>query len=237
MLRPIYTQRAVQVLLLGPSLSGKRTLASELLKCPSAYFSISTAENLSKNPMDVIDRIDYILFMLDMTNRNSLTIFHEALKQIPAAYLYNKCGIVFTRVDAVKFWTISEKDVTQLTDKYTVGLPRFRVNLEDENQRSRICDQIARAIKIAALQQKNVSGLLLRSLEHYHPITTKVIPTPAEHQASGSLASQAPMSEAVNSIADENANAQEPSVQGDRISEGVPVAEPSVDIDIMSETG
>lgn len=77
----------------------------------------------------------------------------------------------------------------------------------------------------------------MRSLEHYHPITTKVIPTPAEHQASGSLASQAPMSEAVNSIADENANAQEPSVQGDRISEGVPVAEPSVDIDIMSETG
>lgn len=159
-------------------------------------------------------------------------------------------------VDAVKFWTITENDVTQLTDKYTVGLPRFRVNLEvihcaallraicrlidtiqDENQRSRICDQIARAIKIAALQQKNVSGLLLRSLEHYHPITTKVIPTPAEHQASESLASQAPMSEAVNSIADENANTHEPSVQGDRISEGVPGAEPSVDIDIMSETG
>lgn len=160
-------------------------------------------------------------------------------------------------VDAVKFWTITEKDVTQLTDKYTVGLPRFRVNLEvnhwactllraicrlmntiqDENQRSRICDQIARAIKIAALQQKNVSGLLLRSLEHYHPITTKVIPIPAEHQASESLASQAPMSEAVNSIADENANTHEPSVQGDRISEGVPGAEPSVDIDIMSETG
>ncbi|KAI7882953.1 hypothetical protein K492DRAFT_205801 [Lichtheimia hyalospora FSU 10163] len=232
MLRPIYTQRAVQVLLLGPPLSGKRTLATQLLKCPSVYFSISTAENLSKNPMDVIERIDYILFMLDMTNRTSLTIFEEALQQIPAVYLYNKCGIVFTRVDAVKYWTITENDVTTLTDKYTAGLPRFRVNLEDENQRSRICDQITRTIKITALQQKNVSSLLLKSLEHYHPITTKLIPKTSESVASG-----APMSEAVNSIPDENANQHDSSAQRDRISEGIPEAEPTVDIDIMSETG
>lgn len=69
---------------------------------------------------------------------------------------------------------------------------------------------------------------MLKSLEHYHPITTKVIPTPTEQPKS-----ETPIPEAVNSIVEDN----EPSAQGDRISEGVPVVEPSVDIDIMSETG
>ena len=45
------------------------------------------------------------------------------------------------------------------------------------------------------------------------------------------------MSEAVNSIPGENASQHDSSSQRDRISEGIPEAEPTVDIDIMSETG
>lgn len=72
----------------------------------TAVYSRSTAENLTKDPMDVVNRIDYILFMLDMTNRDSLAIFRDALEQIPPALVYSKCGIVFTRGERSNLWIL-----------------------------------------------------------------------------------------------------------------------------------
>ncbi|KAI8372937.1 uncharacterized protein BYT42DRAFT_578663 [Radiomyces spectabilis] len=166
MLRPLYTQRSTDVLLVGPPLSGKRTLAKQLLKCSDAYFSTHIAETFTRQLDSQVGRIDYVLILVDVTNSNSLMVLRETLQRMDPAYLTYKCAIVVTKVDKRRLWAFDEHDLTVLADSYS-HLQLFHVNLEDDDTRKSVCDQLGRIIRISTLQQKDVHTMLLRTVEHF----------------------------------------------------------------------
>ncbi|KAL1930312.1 hypothetical protein VTP01DRAFT_10474 [Rhizomucor pusillus] len=166
MLRPLYTQRATEVLIIGPTASGKRTVAKQLIKSRDVYLSVSTAESMPRDIFLHVPHVDFILFMVDMTNKESLTTLERALQTIEPTYGYSKCAVVVSKVDSVQTWAFEFDSVKNLLTEYN-DIPLFHVNLKDEPERRDVCSQITRTIRISALQQKDVDPLLLKSLEHY----------------------------------------------------------------------
>ncbi|KAG2230889.1 hypothetical protein INT48_003338 [Thamnidium elegans] len=125
MLRPQYTRRPFEIMLIGPSLSGKKTLSRQFLKCRDVFFSINIAESVPKRQ---IPRVDYILIMVDMTNRECLNVLCLALSQIKATYLTHKLAIVITKADMPNRWSMEKTEIEQLVAPYT-DLQLFYINL------------------------------------------------------------------------------------------------------------
>ncbi|GAA5812174.1 hypothetical protein MFLAVUS_005624 [Mucor flavus] len=164
MLRPQYTRRPFELMLIGPPLSGKRTLSRQFLKCRDVFFSISNvAENVPKRQ---IPRVDYILIMVDMTNRECLNVLAMALSQIKSTYLTHKLAVVVTKADIPNRWSIEKSEIEQMIAPYT-DLQLFYINLTNATEKKAIADQITRLIKINTLQYQNLDIDYIKSQEFY----------------------------------------------------------------------
>ncbi|KAI9311174.1 hypothetical protein BX666DRAFT_1068594 [Dichotomocladium elegans] len=141
-LRPQSTKRPIEILLIGPAGSGKRTLAKQLLKCREVFFSINTAEKLPVNVFRSLNYLDYVLVLVDMTNKASLQTLEQTLQHATAHYLYTKCAVVITKVDLEDQWSLSEEDIAKMIHNYTPDLQRFHVNL-NRAQPERCIDTVA----------------------------------------------------------------------------------------------
>ncbi|KAI8147644.1 hypothetical protein BJV82DRAFT_664874 [Fennellomyces sp. T-0311] len=169
-LRPQYTQRPLEILLIGPVNSGKRTLAEQLIKCRNTYISINTIEGLSMEYIRYIKSCDYVLIIVDLLNRQSLSNLREALSRTDSRYLVDRCAVVITKVDAPMAWMMDEHEVQNLVDLYVPDIYVFRANLTDEDDCQLLCDRIARIVRISALQQKGVTTALIKSAVYYSQI-------------------------------------------------------------------
>ncbi|KAI9245397.1 hypothetical protein EDC94DRAFT_628439 [Helicostylum pulchrum] len=163
MLRPQYTRRPFEIMLIGPPLSGKRTLSRQFLKCRDVFFSINVAE---KVPRRQIPRVDYILVMIDMTNRECLNVLSMALSQIKATYLTHKLAVVVTKADIPNRWCIEKLEIEKMVAPYT-DLQLFYINLTNQVEKKAIVDQITRLIKINTLQYQNLDIDYIKSQEFY----------------------------------------------------------------------
>ncbi|KAI9264223.1 hypothetical protein BDA99DRAFT_51082 [Phascolomyces articulosus] len=169
-LRPLYTQRPIEVLLIGPANSGKRTLANQLISCRDTFISTSTNEELPKNAFETLGHVDFIFFVLDMTNRQSLKVLERALERIAPDYLVNRCAVVATKIDALQISLMDEDRVQFIVDQYTSEMQVFRCNLSDDRERRKLCDQLARLIRINQLQQKNINMSLVKAAMYYNDL-------------------------------------------------------------------
>ncbi|KAI7857836.1 hypothetical protein BDC45DRAFT_343641 [Circinella umbellata] len=131
-LRPQYTQRPIEVLLVGPANSGKRTIADQLISCRDTFISISTNEELPKNAFEVLGHVDFIFFVLDMTNKESLVVFEKALEHTAPEYLVNRCAVLITKIDRLQKSLIVESRVQFIIDRYTPDMQLFRCNLTND---------------------------------------------------------------------------------------------------------
>ncbi|CAO3696227.1 unnamed protein product [Rhizopus microsporus] len=161
MLRPTYTRRPFHILLIGPPASGKRSLAKELLKSRHVFYSMNIAESLPKRNLD---RIDYILIFVDMTNTNSLLLMNQLLENISPKYLSTKVIIVVTKVDLTASWAFEYSELDSIVQLFH-DLQIFRVNLTNDLQRKLTCEQITRLIKISTLQYENLNSYILKTLD------------------------------------------------------------------------
>ncbi|KAI8093623.1 uncharacterized protein BX664DRAFT_330166 [Halteromyces radiatus] len=168
MLRPLYSNHATKLLLIGPPFSGKRTLAKQLLLSTTLFYSISTLEDADQSSFDMVKNMDYIFIFVDMTNSTSLILLEKTLANMIPEYLLCKCAIVFTKVDMVPNWMLSEDQVHNTIQNYGSPLT-FYVNLSDDLMRKKITDQMTRAISIGTFQQRNVHPLGAQFLDSYLP--------------------------------------------------------------------
>ncbi|KAI9493762.1 hypothetical protein BDB00DRAFT_821564 [Zychaea mexicana] len=167
-LRPRYTQRATQVLLVGPANSGKRTLADQLISSRETFISLGTDEELSATALDELGQVDFVLFLVDMTNKNSLLTLYRSFEHVAPEYLTNRCAVLMTKVDAVEAWTLDEEKVQRIINQYTPDIYTFRCNLSDRRERQKLGDQLARLVRISTLQQKNITMPLIKATTYYN---------------------------------------------------------------------
>ncbi|KAG2209383.1 hypothetical protein INT46_009515 [Mucor plumbeus] len=164
MLKPQYTRRSFNVLLIGPALSGKRTLASQLLRAKDVFYKIYTVESLPKKPLA---RIDYVLITVDMTQLHSLTILKALTQHMKDRFLTNKMAVVVTKMDKRGKWQFEVEEIQKSVESI-FDVHVFYVNFLNELEKKRISDQLSRLIKTNTLQYKNVCTTLLNSVQVYN---------------------------------------------------------------------
>ncbi|KAL9540813.1 hypothetical protein MBANPS3_009474 [Mucor bainieri] len=165
MLKPQYTRRPFNVLLVGPAFSGKRTLATQLLKSTDVFYKILTAESI---PTKRLDRIDYVVVMVDMTQSYSLTLLDQLLHRMQDRFLTNKMAAVVTKMDKRGKWQF---EMEQVHDMLAATFPVhvLHVNLVNALEKRRITDQLSRLIKTNTLQYRHVCTPLLNTVQVYNP--------------------------------------------------------------------
>ncbi|KAI8644904.1 hypothetical protein BD408DRAFT_412685 [Parasitella parasitica] len=163
MLKPQYTRRPFNILLIGPPLSGKRTLATQLLKTKDVFYKIHTAESIPTKPLS---RIDFVFIMVDMTQSYSLTLLNQLLQQMQDRFLVTKTTVLVTKMDKRNRWQFEVEQV-QDSIKSVFDVPVFYVNFTNELEKRKIVDQLSRLVKTSTLQYKNTSGILLNSVHTY----------------------------------------------------------------------
>ncbi|KAI8066232.1 uncharacterized protein B0P05DRAFT_589825 [Gilbertella persicaria] len=163
MLRPQYTRRPFELMILGRPNSGKRTLSDQLLKVKDVFFSINIAEDV---PQRDLDRIDYVLILVDLTQEESLWLLDQSLHQMNARFLVKKSSVVVTKFDKLKSREIDIEQVKSVVTSF-FDVPLFYVNLSNQIEKTRLCYQLTRKIKTETLQLKQINTSLLRCLEIY----------------------------------------------------------------------
>ncbi|CAO3639885.1 unnamed protein product [Mucor fragilis] len=163
MLKPQYTRRPFNVLLIGPALSGKRTLATQLLKSTDVFYKIFTAESLPSKPLA---RIDYVVVTVDMTQAHSLALLDQALHHMQERFLANKLAVVVTKMDRRSQWQFEvERVQALLASVFSVHV--LHVNFLNALEKRRTTDQLSRLIKTNTLQYRHVCTPLLNTVQVY----------------------------------------------------------------------
>ncbi|SAM07955.1 hypothetical protein [Absidia glauca] len=166
MLRPLYTNKATKVLLVGSPSSGKRTLANQMMNCPEIFYTTHLLEEINDSLLDRVLDMDYVLLMVDMTNPASEALLNQTLTFMSPGHILSKCAIVFTKVDMTDIWMVNEMEVRNLIQRF--GNPMvFYANLKDDYLRKKTCDQLTRAISIGTFQQRQVHPLGLLFMDTY----------------------------------------------------------------------
>ncbi|KAI9018576.1 hypothetical protein CLU79DRAFT_837163 [Phycomyces nitens] len=163
MLRPLYTHKPTELLLIGPPSSGKRTLARQLMRCTNVFFSINVAENFSIESLESIPSIDHVIIIVDTTNGTSLQLLEQALQGLSPRHLAFQCCVVVTKVDQAGLAVIDTIEISACVERYSEA-QIFHVNLKDERERRKVCEQLARLVRINTLQQKGIQPILLCSM-------------------------------------------------------------------------
>ncbi|KAF1801068.1 hypothetical protein V8B55DRAFT_1530136 [Mucor lusitanicus] len=163
MLKPQYTRRPFNVLLIGPALSGKRTLAAQLLKSTDVFYKVFTAESIPKKPPA---RIDYVVITVDMTQSYSLALLDQALQSMQDRFLTNKTAIVVTKMDQRGRWQFEVERVQEAAAS-VFQVHVLYVNFLNELEKRRITDQLSRLIKTNTLQYRHVCTPLLNTVQVY----------------------------------------------------------------------
>ncbi|KAI7895166.1 uncharacterized protein EV154DRAFT_496107 [Mucor mucedo] len=150
-------------MLIGPTFSGKQTLAKELLQCRQVFFQVNTATEI---PQHELPRVDYILIMVDMVNRYSLDLLEEALNRMTSKYITHHLAIVVSKVDIPEKWNISKNELHTLLQPFP-DVQLFYANLESQSERRTISEQITRLVQLTTLQYRNLDTDYVKSYEFY----------------------------------------------------------------------
>ncbi|KAI8066724.1 hypothetical protein BC940DRAFT_302143 [Gongronella butleri] len=164
MLRPTFTTRPINLLLIGRPGSGKRTLAQQLMRSPDMFFKVHVLEQ-SDSKWDNVSLVsmDYVFILVDMTNTTTSALLEQALARLTPEFLLTKTSIILTKVDQVTRWMVQEEDVHNMAVDYGCS-SFFYMDLQNDALQKRQNEQLIRTIAIATHQLRNV-----------HPLTAKIM--------------------------------------------------------------
>ncbi|KAI9305255.1 hypothetical protein BJ944DRAFT_287962 [Cunninghamella echinulata] len=172
MLRPLYTRKATNILLVGTPSSGKRTLAKQLLQSSQVYLSTYTLEEITIQELNTIKDIDYVLLLVDFTNPFSTKLLETYLSHMTNDFLLTRCSIVFTKVDQKHLWMINDDRIYEVIQQFG-NITTFYVNLSNQVSRKKTTEQIIRLICINTSQQRHISPFTSQFLSHSLPYMNK----------------------------------------------------------------
>ncbi|KJE93124.1 hypothetical protein CAOG_03956 [Capsaspora owczarzaki ATCC 30864] len=162
-------QQHATILLVGTHGVGKSTLAHALLaEQERANLAIQirkvvalplpTSGSASTRP-----KIDFVVFMLDMTSKLSLDLLKSAIQQVDIEYLIGKSCIVATHVDMLHLASIEVDEIDQLL--LTYELPFLQINQLNEQQRAGIAQRILRQARVAVGRANHMTPAIVAAME------------------------------------------------------------------------
>ncbi|KAI8331803.1 hypothetical protein EDC96DRAFT_31591 [Choanephora cucurbitarum] len=115
-----------------------------------------------------VDRVDYILILVDLTQEDSMWLLDQALQQMNVRFLVKKLAIVVTKMDQIRQKEIEIHQIQSTLESY-FDIPIFYVNLSRHFERTRLCQQLTQLIKTDTLQCRHVNTSTLGCIDLYDP--------------------------------------------------------------------
>jgi len=136
------------VLMVGIVGVGKKSLAAGWnTDASSLAIQFRIAEKLPLAQKADRPRIDYILFMIDVTNRASFEVVKASLRSADPGFLHGRCCVLITRMDKPMVASVAADELDALLEEYDV--PAFYGNLSCPTDTRVVSDRLTAAIRVA----------------------------------------------------------------------------------------
>jgi len=163
----------ITLLIVGMPKSGKTTFSRALLehaRVTNVPLSVRKASELPL-PNKERPRIDFIVFMVDMTNNQSFTNLKSNLQKVdPEYFVQGKSCILATRFDLQQKFAFKTEELGSLVETYTIT--DFYVNLTDKELLNDIAKRIAKQAGLSSLYEQTGtrSYMFFRTLDNQFPM-------------------------------------------------------------------
>ncbi|XP_076453222.1 centromere protein M-like [Babylonia areolata] len=156
-------RQEASVLLVGAEGTSKHDLSLAMLKLP-VHFSLQIRttsslplpeENAASRP-----RIDFICFLINMTDRDSIQVVEKSLPLVDVRYFLGRACLVVTGAHSHKRMTNVEQ-VTALADSY--HLPLVFGEIKVEKEKDQLACRLFKMVEIAAGFKQRVSASVIDS--------------------------------------------------------------------------
>ncbi|CAC5358593.1 CENPM [Mytilus coruscus] len=154
----------VTVLLVGAEGTGKHELAKGIISIDepfSVQIRTATCLPLSTEDEESRPRIDFICFIVDLTNRESMRVVEESVKHIDLRYFLGRSCFVALKVKCPEKRGVGLELVSQFCDHY--GAPILYGALETDQEKITLAKQVLNMAKVSAGLVNNISPLLIDS--------------------------------------------------------------------------
>ncbi|KAK7485418.1 hypothetical protein BaRGS_00018099 [Batillaria attramentaria] len=156
-------RQEASLLVVGAEGVGKHDLSLAVLKIPVQFsLQIRTASSLPlpTENADLRPRIDFICFIMSMTDRESIQVVEKSLSLVDVKYFLGRACLVVTGVHSHKKMTDLDQ-VTALADSF--NLPLVFGEVKSEKERDQLARRILTMTEVAAGFKNHVSPLLVES--------------------------------------------------------------------------
>ncbi|CAG8488679.1 6589_t:CDS:2 [Paraglomus brasilianum] len=172
--------RNATVLIVGPPSVEKAKFGEQMINILANEMTIRirTAESLPlPSASTPRPRIDFVLFMLSMTQADSFEVFKNSVKKLNEEYFLGRCAVVVTqgkRLEKVTHYTFECAELEYFISNVCGDMHTFYVNLTDQVNVQVIVGQINSLIEVACGYKRGITPALLRATELYESSYTSL---------------------------------------------------------------
>ncbi|CAB4011637.1 Hypothetical predicted protein [Paramuricea clavata] len=104
-------------------------------------------------------RIDYIVFIVDLSNQQSFKMIEEAVKLVDVDYFLGRCCFILSKAKQEHLHSVDLNEVTDLVEAYDSTM--FCGDLTNEEERMNLVEKVLHHAEIACGFCNDVNSLLL----------------------------------------------------------------------------
>ncbi|KAL5016222.1 hypothetical protein ScPMuIL_005811 [Solemya velum] len=153
------------VLIIGSEGVGKHDLAKALVdgdaECPVQIRTASILPLPEKNDSER-PRIDFVVFMVDLTRVESMKSVLNSLEQLDARYSLGKSCFAITKVNDPDRRSVAIESLMEVSEAY--GITAIFGELETEEEKQCLANRILRMVEVASGFKPNITPLLLETV-------------------------------------------------------------------------
>ncbi|XP_066291685.1 centromere protein M-like [Branchiostoma lanceolatum] len=158
-------RNAATVLLVGSYGTGTQQLAKSMVDvCTDTGLKLqvrtTTSLPLPEENTDTRPRIDYIVFIIDLTNRLSFSTVKSAVQCVDVEYFLGRACFVVTNAKGTSDQCVEMEEVSRLADMYNTMYICGAIKEGDSDERTTLANRLLRLVEVSA-GRKNVSPLLV----------------------------------------------------------------------------
>ncbi|XP_071813324.1 centromere protein M-like isoform X2 [Apostichopus japonicus] len=163
-LQKIPQPQTATILIVGADGTPKKEFAESMLNTIASYkLQIRLAKYL---PLPIANddqrpNLDFIVFLLEMNNAQSITSVHDSLKYLDTTYFLGRVCFVVNQASNDSIHCTDITDITRLCDSF--DSPMLSGNLQTEEDRTILARQVTQMMEIAAGMKTDLSPLLVQA--------------------------------------------------------------------------
>ncbi|XP_071963610.1 centromere protein M-like isoform X2 [Antedon mediterranea] len=160
----ISSPNTATLLLVGAEGMGKHKFASSIISQKTSFsLQIRTARRLPL-PVDTEDtrpNIDYIVFIIDLTNRASISSMEASLKTLDCEYFLGRCCCIVHNANNTNLHGADIKNITGLCDAY--HMPMLCAGFDEDKELKSISQKVLSLLQVACGARKWISPMIIEA--------------------------------------------------------------------------